>query len=282
MGDMASTARLAEQALLLEAAATPTPGNVDREHDTPGLRFEHLLAGAAGARSGLDRLESGSSVGDGFETAVAGMADAAGTNAQFGALLLLAPLVRAAVDSACTPTAADRVVAETTVEDAAAFYRAFDHVDVRVGDPPDDVDVPDVRLGSDAVPAVRERQLTLRDVLAAGSDRDGNARELIGGFERTFDAAARLSQLDGPVGVRAPKLHLELLADEPDTLVATKHGPAVAREVRERAVEVDPDDEEAIRAFAADLVEREINPGTTADLLAGALFVALVREEVTV
>jgi len=278
---MRSPAALAEQALLLEVAATPTPGNVDRARDLPDLRFEQLLAGASGARPGLEALAGGAPVGEGFETAVEGMADAAGTNTQFGALLLLAPLVRAAADGDLSDADVAGVVAGTTVEDAAGFYRAFDHVDVRVDDPPDDVEALDVRRGSDAVPVVRERDLTLRGVMAVAADRDGIAREWVGGFERTFAGADRLAETTGPLGDRASALHFELLAAEPDTLVETKHGEAVAEEVRARAAEIDPADASAAKRFADELVSRGINPGTTADVLAGAIFVALVRGEVT-
>jgi len=86
------------------------------------------------------------------------MAARAGTNTQFGCLLLLVPLVRASVgddedDANLFPASVDRVTRETTVDDAVAFYRAFDHVDVAVvGDPPTDADALDVRRGSDATP----------------------------------------------------------------------------------------------------------------------------------
>ncbi|GAB3682382.1 triphosphoribosyl-dephospho-CoA synthase [Salinarchaeum chitinilyticum] len=279
---MDTSAALAERALLLEVAATPTPGNVDRERDLPDLHFDQFLAGASGARAGLDELALGSPLGEGLETAVGGMARAAGTNTQFGSLLLLAPLVRAAAsDDALTPATATDVVAATTVDDAAAFYRCFEYVDVRVDDPPADMEPLDVRRGADAVPAVRDRGVTLADVMASAADRDGIAAEWVGEFERTFDAADRLAEGNEPIGQRASRVHLELLAREPDTLVATKHDVATAEDVRERAAAIAPDDADAVRTFAEELIDRGINPGTTADLLAGGLFVALVREEVS-
>jgi triphosphoribosyl-dephospho-CoA synthase len=282
---MSSPAALAERALLLEVAATPTPGNVDRERDLPDLRFEHFLTGATGARAGLDEIGLGGPLGEGLETAVAGMAEAAGTNTQFGSLLLLAPLLRAtATTGTLTPQSASAVVEETTVDDAAAFYRCFEHVEVRVDDPPAEMEPLDVRRGSDAVPAVRERELTLAEVMETAADRDGVAAEWVGGFERTFDAAdrigERIAERDVPIADAAPAVHLELLAAEPDTLVATKHDAATAEEVSEQAAAIDPDDHDAVREFSAELIERGINPGTTADLLAGGVFVALVREEV--
>lgn len=267
----------AQLALLLEVAGTPKPGNVDRERDHGDLRFEQFLAGAVGAADGLAAAASDAPVGEAFERAVAGMAERAGGNAQFGALLLLVPLVRAAGEGECTPAAAGAVVEDTTVDDAAGFYRAFDHVDVFVDDPPPDATAPDVRRGGDAVPAVREAGLTLADVMATAAAEDGVAAELVGGFERTFGAAEAILAADGPAPARAAEVYLDLLAAEPDTLVAKKHGADVAERVRVRAQEARAAGPAVVQAFAESLVDEGINPGATADLVAGGLFVALRR-----
>jgi triphosphoribosyl-dephospho-CoA synthase len=284
-----STAANAEIALLLEVAGTPKPGNVDRERDLADLHFEQFLAGAVGARPGLDACcDPNFALGDGFERAVEGMAGRADTNTQFGALLVLAPLVRAAATGECSRDRVRDVVSATTVADAAGFYRAFDHVDVFVGDPPSDAPDLDVRRGSDAVPAVEARDLTLAALMQDSADRDGVAAEWTAGFERTFAAADRIATADGPLADRAAVAFLALLADDPDTLVAEKHGEDLAREVTERAADLHdatPEgelDRDAVSAFADDLVDRGINPGTTADLTAGALFVALERYGVDV
>ena len=312
-------------ALLAEVAGTPKPGNVDRQRDLADLHFESFLAGAIGARSGLARAAHGGSVGHAFERAVAGMADRAGTNTQFGCLLLLVPLLRATATADLSPTGVDRVTATTTVDDAVAFYRAFEHVDVAVADPPPNAAALDVRRGSAAEPALRERGYSLRDVLALSAapeahgdttrddsiDRvpDRNAQEWVEGFPRTFRAAEWIATDTGPVTDRAARAFLGLLATEPDTLVATAHGTAVAQETTARARAVvdpgrglDPDpggapddgidrrddtppaaaavhdvDRAEAAALAAAFVDEGINPGTTADLTCAALYVALRR-----
>lgn len=290
-----SPADRATLALLLEVAATPKPGCVDRERDHPDMRFEHFLAGATGARPGLAAAAAGERLGAAFERGVAGMAAAAGRNTQFGALLLLAPLVRAAAADGDGPTTSTATAAAeaTTVADAADFYRAFEHVDVFAGEPPDGAAELDVRRGADAVSAVEERGVTLHDVMALAADRDGVAAEWTGSFERTFGAADRLGELSGPLSDRAARAFLELLAAEPDTLVARRHGEERAREVADRARELldesaagGPDavpvhGSAAVSEFADDLVAAGVNPGTTADLLAGSLFVALERGAVS-
>jgi triphosphoribosyl-dephospho-CoA synthase len=271
-------AQNAELALLLEVAGTPKPGNVDRRRDLPDLRFEHFLAGAVGARPGLDAAARGEPVGASFERAVAGMADQRGGNTQFGALLLLVPLVAATpADGPPTRESVDRVVDRTTVADAADFYRAFDQVDVFVGDPPADAPDLDVRRGSDAVPDVESRGITLADLMDRSAPDDGVAAEWAGGFERTFDTADRIETGEGTILDRTASAFLQNLAAEPDTLVATKHGDVVATEVSDRAADLFGGSRADVEAFAAELVDRGINPGTTADVTAAGLYVALER-----
>ena len=273
---MREAAANGQLALLLEVAGTPKPGNVDRRREYPDLRFEHFLAGAVGARPGLERAAGDGPLGEAFERAVDGMSAQSGGNTQFGALLLLAPLVRAAATDRLHTEGATSVVAETTVADACGFYRAFDHVDVAVGEPPAELADLDVRLGSDAVEAVRDRGLTLADVMALSADVDGVAAEWTAGFPRSFEAAERLLSDDGPVSRRVSRCFLRVLAEEPDTFVVTRNGREVAEEVLRRARAVLDGDVEAA-ALADDLVDRGVNPGTSADITAAALFVALER-----
>jgi triphosphoribosyl-dephospho-CoA synthase len=277
-----STVQNAELALLLEVAGTPKPGNVDRHRDLDGLRFEHYLAGSVGARPGLAAAANGDPLGAAFEHAVDGMSAQRGGNTQFGALLLLVPLAAAAGANRLTSAGAEAVVADTTVEDAADFYRAFEHVDVFVDDPPEGADALDVRRGTEAVSAVREHGLSLLDVLALGDDEDDDAREWTHGFPRSFRAADRIAALDGSVPDRAARAFLEALAQRPDTLVAKQHGQERADAVSDRAADLLDADRDAIEAFADDLVSEGVNPGTTADIIAAGLFIALERDGVDV
>ncbi|KTG28025.1 triphosphoribosyl-dephospho-CoA synthase [Haloferax profundi] len=268
-------ARHAELALLLEVAGTPKPGNVDRRRDLSDLHFEHFLTGAVGSASGLRLAEDGASVGEAFETAVAGMSKQGGGNTQFGCVLLLVPLVRAAAAGDLSPAGVTDVVEQTTVDDAVAFYRAFEHVDVAVGDPPEDASDLDVRRGSEAESALREQGLTFLDVMELSAEGDANAREWTGGFARTFRAAESILADEGPVTDRVARAFLDLLAEEPDTLVVTNHGDAVARDVMDRAAAVSNLDE--AEELAESFVAEGINPGTTADIVCAATFVALER-----
>ena len=269
-----STAQNATLALLLEVSGTPKPGNVDREREYDDLRFEHFLAGAVGALDGFDLAATGAPVGQSFERAVAGMSQQRGGNTQFGAILLVTPLVAATARGDCTPEGTRQIVGETTVDDAVHFYRAFDHVDVSVDDPPEGMETLDVRRGSDAESAIRDRGLTLADVMERSAEGDGIAAEWVDGFPRTFEGAQALELSDGAITHRTSALFLAFLAREVDTFVVTQHDAATALEVRDRARAVLEGEEDPYE-LAEELVQRDINPGTTADIVAGALFVAL-------
>ncbi len=278
----------AELALLLEVSGTPKPGNVDREREYPDLRFEQFLAGAVGTRDGFRHAASGEPVGRAFERAVAGMSRQRGGNTQFGAVLLLTPLIGATAHDtgnadggnqrarSVTPQRAQTVVDATTVDDTVAFYTAFEHVDVAVDDPPEELEALDVRHGGAAEPAIRERGLSLGELMEKSASVDGIAAEWTDGFPRTFEVADHLLDGDGPITDRASEAFLSQLAASVDTFVITQHDQSTATEVKNRAQEVLAGRETA-RELAADFVDRGINPGTTADIVAGGLFVALDR-----
>lgn len=298
---MLTPRRAATLALLLEATGDPKPGNVDRGHDHRDASLQQFAATATAVGPALAPAAEGTPLGAAIEDAAAATAHHGGGNTHFGAVLLLAPLVAAAgarerVDGDGSEggddgegsglrAAAERAVAGTTSEDAARFFAAVDRVDLAL--PPIDA-VDDAALaGLDARdPAtrdrVRDRGVTLADVMARSAPVDGVAREWTEGFPRTFRAADRLEHHHDGDGVEraVADAFLDLLAEEPDSFVAKRHGDGVAEEVRERAASIRDDGgrRAAVTALDEELLERGVNPGTTADLVAGGLFVALRRD----
>jgi triphosphoribosyl-dephospho-CoA synthase len=273
---MRSPAQNAQLALLLEVTGTPKPGNVDRHREYDDLRFEHFMAGAVGSAPGLELAQEGSAVGRAFERSVAGMAEQSAGNTQFGALLLLVPLVRVASDGDLTAERASEVVEATTVDDACDFYQAFEHVGVAVDDPPSGLEALDVRRGGRAKSTLHDQGLTLADVMELSAEVDGVAREWVQGFPRSFAAADWIEENDGPVPDQASDAFFRLLADEPDTFIVKQHDQTTAEKATESVKQTldgdrDPD------TLADEFVQQGINPGTTADLTAAALFIALER-----
>jgi len=254
----------AQTALLLEAG-TQKPGNVGPTHDFDDTTFHQFLAGGVGARRGFDAAAEGASVGEVFLRSVRGASAHRGGNTQFGELLLLAPLIVAAERGGGEE--APDVAEETTPEDAARFYEAFDHADVYVGDTGYDYDVRD----PEARERVVEDGVTLYDVMNESASRDGIADEWTSGFERTLHAGSRLVGRPGDTREAVRATYVDLLSEERDAFVEEKHGREKAREVARLARELPPDElDERLR-------DEGINPGTTADIVAGAVFVALRR-----
>ncbi|MBI4362696.1 MAG: triphosphoribosyl-dephospho-CoA synthase [Euryarchaeota archaeon] len=278
--DADTVAGCASLAMLLEVSGDPKPGNVDREHDYAGTRYEHFLASAVGVypvfrAAAASRGHVGRWLRRGVE---ASRAWQQGGNTHFGTLLLLTPLAVAA-GAARSPgevqARARRVAATTTVEDAVEFYRCFEKVHVRLR-PVEDLDVYDPH----SIREVRRRGLTLRDILrlsVPGGDRI--AGEWLHGFPATFRAARRLAPLMERWGPReaAVRVYMELMAEAPDTLVAIKRGRAWAERLQGEARRRLDAPLEELHRWDRRLLAAGMNPGTTADLLAGGLFAALLR-----
>jgi triphosphoribosyl-dephospho-CoA synthase len=254
----------AQMAMMLEVTAYPKPGNVDRCHDYGGTRLEHFLASAILARPALEKAAGGEGgLGEVLREAVRLTTVHGGGNTHFGAFILLIPLLRGGGIHG-----AIRAVENSTVDDALEFYQAFSLTKVRMlpGDP---LDVADPR----ALDTIRERGMTLLDVMAHSKEHDMVAREWVNGFALTRKAADLLHESGcGRKGV--VDAFLRLLAASTDTFIVKEHGPLVAGEVRRRAGEV-LDARGDLEAFDSECIARGINPGSTADIIIAAIYIAL-------
>lgn len=276
--DIATAAQLA---CLLEASA-PKPGNVSPGRPFADLRYEDFLAGAAAIGAPLAAAGS-QPLGWTIRAAIDATARWTRSNTNLGIVLLLTPLARAAVrlKPDTTPStlrdAVRHLLATTTIEDARDVYAA-----IRLAAPGglghvDDQDVAD------------EPTMTLVDVMRLAAGRDSVAREYATAYELTFmtgaPALARarrdgLSWQDAIV-----ESFLTLLAVAPDTHIARRGGAAMADDVSRQARATlasggvrSRAGREAIERMDHGLRDaRHLgNPGTTADLTAAAIFVALL------
>lgn len=249
---------------MLEVCAFPKPGNVDRCHDYDTTRLEHFLASTIFAFPALHRAERGDGgIGSIILDAVERTNVHSGGNTHFGAFILLVPLVM----GGDIPGAA-RVVRETTVEDAVLFYEAFRKTKVRVISG-DELDVNDPR----AVDEIRQRMMTLFDVMLYSAKNDMVAREWINGFQLTRQGADLLKTHGcGPDSIVLT--FLDLLATEPDTFIIKKHGKDAAWEVMQKAQDV----REGLRdlvTFDQECIDAGINPGSIADIMIASIYIAL-------
>jgi triphosphoribosyl-dephospho-CoA synthase len=257
-------AERAQLAMMLEVCAYPKPGNVDRCHDYPETRLEHFLASAIFARPALEEAETGvGRIGEIIKHAVRDTNCHEGGNTHFGAFILLIPLIYGnGIPGALT------AIEKTDVSDAVAFYKAFAMTSVKMN-ATDDLDVHDPHT----LTIIRDREMTLLGIMRHSAANDMVAREWVTGFPLTRRGADLLIQ-SGPGRQAIVNTFLAILASETDTFIIKKHGNAVAQETMLLAREV-LDGKRSLEDFDADCIERDINPGSIADILIASLYIAL-------
>ena len=265
-------------ACVLEASAEKV-GNV-----TPARRFADasfadfvvsaIALGPAVAQAGPGR------VGWAVWKSVTAARRATATNAHLGVALLFAPLVAAwrSPQRGGLRRRLAAVLRGLTVGDARWTYRA-----IRLAKPGG--------LGrSDEADVRRSPTITLRQAMALAAPRDAIASEYVQDFAITFDLVLPAILRGVTRGLALPEAiaqaHLELVARLPDTLIIRKAGRPAAEAVSAKA-------QAAVGAGGLytrqgrraagrlDLYLREegnrLNPGTSADLVAAALFVWLLE-----
>ena len=259
-------------ACLLEVSAAK-PGNITPAHDFSDTTYADMVRSALAlgpvfARRRARRRGVGELIADGVNAT----ARVTGANTNLGIVLLLAPLVRAEATRRADESlrsATERILGELDVDDAAAAFAAI--VQARpggLGEAPEH----DVRA-----PA----RVSLREAMAAAAHRDSIASEYATGYAIVFDAGLPLlaEALDGgaPTLDAIVSLHVGLLASHPDTLIERKAGASVARAVTAAAREVRAGTR-TLEQLDASLrgPDHRLNPGTTADLVAGTLLAALL------
>jgi triphosphoribosyl-dephospho-CoA synthase len=278
--DRSAVALAATVACMLEAAAEKA-GNVTPTRHFADARFADFVASALAIGPAIARARPGR-IGRTVWEAVDAMRRVTATNTNLGVALLFAPIAAAATarGDRTLRTGVAEVLRRLDRSDADWVYRA-----IRLVNPGG--------LGSSAQADVRQpARISLREAMTLAADRDSIAREYVEDFRITFEVAipvldrARaegLAILDAIV-----QAHLELMAAVPDTLIARKAGPAPARDVAARARRVvEAGGVRSARGRAA--LERldqylrsdgnRLNPGTSADLIAAALFVRLLAPD---
>lgn len=264
----------AQFACLLEAGARKA-GNVHRERDFADASFLDFVRSAAAIAAPLE-LAAARPLGETILSAIEATRAVAPSNTNLGLVLLLAPLASVHHAPDLRAALAARLAA-TSHRDAELVYQA-------------------IRLARPSGMGKVEREdlaetprCTLREAMALAEDRDRVARQYSRGFEDVFAAGlpsladARAAGLGLEDSIR--RCHLELLARFPDSLIARKCGSAEAEEASARAGDVLaagwPASAEA-RRLHRELDEwlcagggHRRNPGTTADLVAASLYLAI-------
>jgi triphosphoribosyl-dephospho-CoA synthase len=259
-------------ACVLEVSAEK-PGNVTPTHDFSDTTYADMVRSALAlgpvcARDAALRRTVGELIADGVEAT----ARVASANTNLGIVLLFAPLVRADVTRRTDEplrAALERTLAGLDVRDASAAFAAIARANPG-------------GLGEAAEHDVRApARVSLREAMEAAARRDSIASEYATGYAIVFDTGLRMLEdaLRGGMSTLEAivSLHVGLLARHPDSLIARKAGEAAARAVTEAAREV-RDGRRSLQDFDSSLRSEggRLNPGTTADLVAATLLVALM------
>ena len=259
----------AQLACIWEATARKA-GNVHRYRDFDNLGYPDFLAAAAAI--GPAMREAGSqSLGQTILAATRASRAVADTNVNLGIILLLAPLASAFARGVHVAIVLDT----TTIADARDAYAA-----IRIAEPGGlgEVNAEDVQ---------NEPTVTLKDAMKLAADRDRIASQYANGFAdidslgipALQEGLRRFGTLEDAIVYT----QLRWLAAYPDSLIARKWGPIVAEEASERARRVLEEGwlsavgQARFQEFddwCRDPQQRR-NPGTSADLTAASLFVAL-------
>ena len=282
---------VATLACLLEVAA-PKPGNVHRGADFEDTTFHDFLISAVMLGQTIDQQES-DSLGRAIYTAVEVTQQATETNTNLGMVLLILPLAMAyrrrnQVD-AKTITA---ILNDMDREDAKQVYRA-----IRLAKPGG---LGQAQAGDVTRPA-DDGELELMTAMKMAAHRDWIAKQYAESFADVFQQVVpRLLEGKNWFGNLTEAIvyaHVATMAALPDSLIARKCGEATARHsqmLAQRALDcleragrgkLSLDQKEDFWNQVSDLDfwlrsdGHRRNPGTTADLIAAGLFVAIANRD---
>jgi len=307
IGDYVS--RCASLAALMEVSAYPKPGNVHRTRDLPGTSFEHFLAGGVAigpdmrelalrgqdAFSGAldwDQINVGKSV---LNAVIDSLEWQRGGNVNLGVVLLFAPIAAAAgatlhesasIDALSLRENLEKVVKATVPGDTVDIYKA-----INLAMSPEtlgnvkELDVTD----ENSLERLKDETISPLEVFETCAERDSICREWVTSFQITFEVSypeLKSSLNKGSVNDAIINTFMHVLSQYPDSLITRKSDAAQATEVSKQAKTI-------LEAGGASTVKGkkllwaldeelhgargDLNPGTTADLTAAAIFVMLLE-----
>jgi len=264
-----------QQACLAEIEAIK-PGNVHLFADGHGMQVQDFIQSAEVSAAVIAKPDS--TLGERIFQSVDATWQAVGCNTNLGIVLLCAPIIQASLQlKSCSPETAlfaslNQVLSATTQLDAEWAFKA-----INLAQPAGlgDADTHDVKA-----PAVCNLQAAMK----AAADRDMIALQYSNGFHHLITEglpqfAQALSQW-GNEAWAVTALYLYWLSHYPDSHIVRKYGGTVAQQVQQQAAvhhqdflaQTNPKHYFSILLhFDADLKEKNINPGTSADMTVATL-----------
>ncbi len=300
----------AEKACILEVSSEK-PGNVTPTKSFSDVSYKDFVLGAramkpsvaeaairgyrvgviGGGRVSLANVRVGYLIKD---AVLRVKASHSGGNTHLGTIMLLVPLAAAA--GLCLGRkwgyvrlhdALREVVGCSTVQDSLDLFDAVNSANAG-GLGESDLDV----RSAESKTTLLEGKMSFLRVMEYSSQRDMIAMEVAGGMPVVFETSERLkglSETAGDLRTAIVQAYLTVLSEHADTLVARKAGWAEAekisfkaKKVLERGGTLSPRGRKALSEFDEYLRSdgNKLNPGTTADIIAAALMVCLLRKDI--
>ncbi|MFP3985202.1 MAG: triphosphoribosyl-dephospho-CoA synthase [Candidatus Bathyarchaeia archaeon] len=297
-------------AILLEVSAHK-PGNVNRTVGFQSTRYEHFLASAIAVEPSFARAaHRGLLVSEGKiepkEIGIGKIVKKAisdidawqrGGNTLLGTVLLFSPIAAAAGmmmlnerQDAAIPKIRENVklvVESTTPSDAVNVYEAINIAKPNgmVGKAPAlDVNNPKSKR------IILQKGISLYDIFKISAPYDSISKEWIENYALTFQVGLPyfIQQLEDIGDLNTAIIHafLHVLSIVPDTLIARKVSLKKAKQVSETARKIlslggltTPQGKEKLAKFDRELrrIDNRFNPGTTADIIAAVLAIAILN-----
>lgn len=294
-------------AALLEVSGYPKPGNVHRTQDFGETRYEHFLVSgviispilqeiahrgncAQKNQISLSDLKLGAQILNGVKTNLEWQK---GGNTNLGILLLFIPLACAAgmiMDHPSPSISRLRsnlglIIKNSVSEDTIDLFRA-----IQLANPGGLGQVNKFDVSKTLPETLKKEHINLYEIFKMSADRDNIAKEWITEFKITFELGypyfkqTFLETQD--INTAVVHCFLKILSAYPDTLICRKHGTALAERVSHEAKDILEKgglltNKELLWNFDQQLRKKsertKINPGTTADLTAASIMVALLE-----
>lgn len=295
-------------ASLLEFSAWPKPGNVHRTKDFKSTRYEHFLAGASAIvpafKTLCDRIyydfdEKAESydfvgLGDFYLDAANRMINwQKGGNVILGHILVLGALAASATltflkrqhNFESFRSNLIQTVKDSKYDDTIKLYKAIRFINPSWTGKVVEYDIND----ENSFNKIESNNVNLETIFQLFQDIDMIAFEYANGFPIILNEGVPyfldLYRKCNDINIAIVNTFLKILADHPDTLIIRKSGLDAAKTVSERAKTILDEGglltsmgKQMVFNFDEDLQSKKgkLNPGTTADLLAGVIFVALI------
>jgi triphosphoribosyl-dephospho-CoA synthase len=291
---------------LLELSGWPKPGNVHRTKNFKGTSFEHFLSGISAIQPNLRGLcekvyttiendkQSFSNIELGvfFKEAVIEMMKwQKGGNVILGHILILAPLSSAA--SICIKlkkrrlidfeSILNKIIEDTTVNDTLHLYEA-----IKLSNPGGlgQIDKYDVNDPSAYDEIIRD-EINLKEIFKKSQEYDLISREYATGFKIVLKEGLPyfIDTFNNfkDINIAIVNTYLKLLSNHLDTLIIRKASKKDALAVSKAASDILSHGGISTKkglhlslSLDKDLHHKKLNPGTTADLLTGVIFWALL------